>query len=482
MKWEVKVTNVTTRLRRRTGPSTSYRIVDYKYPGNTGIVVDSKTVGGMTWYKWEGTSLWSCARTSKGTVYLKKVRDLEPAPEPTPPNPVPDPEPTVDTTKVTYVSGNYKDNTFTDNTNYTPYQDDWYIKGFHSHNSYKTASYDYGTNDVVSDKIIAKNIAAIKYNMDISYADRNDIYNNNLDINYITDLQKKLHNSFNRNKTAFPDRELTKTFAYVFFTRPDLNILERGSQAGTFVPHKQCGLDSKYAYLFNNNPWTFKSLVRNGNPHHKFLVLLSNEAKSFEVEDLVLKTVEHGETYNGNKIIYGRTDHESNAAGEMSIRYVDNVNLDIFKMHLIWTDYINKVSRGIFSPNRDYIVNRILDYAASCYYFLCGPDGNTILYWQKLTGVFPVNTGENAFSWDSGTLLAKPEINIKYMYSMKTPMDVAHLNEFNTLTTKNSKGTFKTIYSRNNCQTGSTLTHSPYIWRDTKNGNAVYRLMWIDNN
>ena len=469
MRWEMKVTNVTTRLRRRTGPSTSYRIVDYKYPGETGIVIDSKSVGNATWYKWEDSNVWSCGKTSGGAIYLTKIRDLEPVEKPTPANPVKNPEPTVDNTKVTYKPGNYTSNPLNDTTDYTAYNDTWYAKSTYKHGKY----------DIVDDNVIIDEIARLKYNMDISYSSRDDIYENRSE-DYVSDLQKKLFNSFNRNKTAFPDKELSKTFAYVFFTRPDLNIVEDGTNAGTFMPHRQCQSDPKYAYLWNNNDWIFKSLVTKGNPYHKFLTFLSNEAKSFEVEDLVLKTVEHGETYNGNKIIYGRTDHESNSAGEMNIRYVDNVNLDIFKVHLLWTDYINKVSRGIFSPKSEYIKDRILDYASSCYYFLCGPDGSTILYWQKLTGVFPVNTGENAFSWDSGTLLAKPEINIKYMYSMKTPMDIAHLSEFNSLT-KVSGRNFKNVYSSENCQTGSTLTHSPYIWKTKASGKTIYRLMWLDN-
>ena len=37
----------------------------------------------------------------------------------------------------------------------------------------------------------------------------------------------------------------------------------------------------------------------------------------------------------------------------MSIRY-DTVNLDVFKMHTAWVDYINKVSRGIFKPWDEY--------------------------------------------------------------------------------------------------------------------------------
>ena len=317
--------------------------------------------------------------------------------------------------------------------------------------------------------------------MDISYSAKSDIYNEIQD-GYITDLQAKMHHSFNRNKVMYPDKELNKTFAYVFFTRPDLNILDYGVTApGKFSINSNSAADPKYSYIFNNNSNTLRSLVKNGNPNHKFLVFLSNEARSFEVEDTVLKTYEHGETYNGSKIIYGRTDHDSNSSGEMDIRYVDNVNLDIFKMHLLWVDYISKVSRGVFVPKEEYITNRILDYACSCYYFLCGPDGNTILYWQKLTGVFPMNTGENAFSWDSGTLLSSPEINIKYAYSMRTSMDVVHLDEFNSLSNKGGLNNFKNIYSPENVQTGSTLTHCPWVWRTVDpNGNAVYRLMWFD--
>ena len=53
MRWKVKVTNVNSRLRKRTGPSTSYRISSYMNPGDSGVVVETKTVGGATWYKWE---------------------------------------------------------------------------------------------------------------------------------------------------------------------------------------------------------------------------------------------------------------------------------------------------------------------------------------------------------------------------------------------------------------------------------------------
>ena len=481
MRWHVSVTNVgNSRLRVRTGPGLSYRIVDWVYQGNTGIVVDSKTVSGRTWYKWEDTGYWSCGIQNNGTKYLTMLYDLEVKPEPTPAPEPKEPVVEIDLPKIGTPVGGYKNGS--NNTSGIGSEKSWY----------QPMTFTEGNYAPVDDSIIAKNIAALKHNMDISYTTSDDIYDGYLKISdaklgysngskgYYTSLQKKLYNSFNRNKTAFPDKELNKTFAYVFFTRPDLNILTSGSSANSLVLTDQTNYDMKYKYIYKNNPWSLKSLVQAGNSHHKFMVLLSNEALSYEVGDVVIKTVEHGETYNGNKIIYGFSDQESNAAGEMSIRYRDTVNLDIYKLHMIWVDYINKVSRGIFAPKNTYLKERILDYAVSCYYFLCGADGSTILYWQKLTGVFPVNTGENVFSWDSGTLLAKPEINIKYMYAFKSAMDMYSLYEFNELT--DSSQNPKKTYEELNCMTGSTLTHAPRVWETVDSaGNKIFRLMWVEN-
>ena len=479
MRWHVSVTNVKTRLRVRTGPGLSYRIVNWKYQGNTGIVVDSKTSGGLTWYKWEDTGYWSCA-IEKGRRYLTMLYDLEykePQPEPQPAPPPKEPEPTpIDWgTKPEVNTGKNDEN----NLGGTGYVSTWYQPSYKGSATFKEIDYK-----TYSDKHILTEISKIKYNMDIGYKNKNDVYsdfaNDNNSKGYFSDLQKKLYNSFNRNKVAFPDKQLTKSFAYVFFTRPDLNILARPTNSKELCLTHQTALDKKYHYLWENNPWCLKSLVTAGNSYHKFMVFLSNEAASFEVGDVVLKSTEHGETFNGHKIVYGRSDIESNVAGEMSIRYVDTVNLDVFKLHLAWTDYISKVSRGVFTPKRSYVKSKILDYPCSCYYFLCGPDGSTILYWQKLTGVFPVNTGENAFSWDTGTLLAKPEINIKYMYSFKTAMDPISLIEFNNLSSSAKKQ--KIGYEKENLHTGSTLSHCPRIWETTDTmGNKIFRLIWVEN-
>lgn len=515
MRWKMEcILKKGVGLHKRTGPSTSYRIVGKWYKGDTFVSTEVRTSGNYTWYKIEGTNYWSCGKKGN-TKYLKMVKDLEPSVKPTESNKNPSTKKNDDELPLNYKppevtpSGSSLENLLGDGT---VNASSWYLHSKHidtsgwdngnsivktvenvklrslvnssatsiASKSSNKASKKPGRWDIVDDQVIMDEIARIRYNMDIAYKKSSEVYDYTMSQGYFTDLQSKMHNSFNRNKTAFPDYHLNKTFAYVFFTRPDCRLGKKGTNSKWDL-YDSVKTDPKYVYLNNNNPNTIGSLMKNGNPHHNFLVLLSNEAKSFEVSDHVIQTVNHGETYTGGKVVYGRTDHESNTSGEVSIRYTDSVNLDIFKLHTIWVDYINKVSRGVFTPKRTYITKKILDYACSCYYFLCGSDGQTILYWQKLTGVFPVNTGESTFSWDSGTLLSKPDINIKYVYSMKTPMDIVHLNEFNKLANFNpstQSNKVKTTYSPEQCATGSTLTHCPCIIPSTIGGKFCYRLVW----
>lgn len=465
MRWEMQCTVGNSRLRKRTGPSTSYRIVGYLYTGNKVIVTDSKNNGNQTWYKIEGTSYWACGKKG-GSTYLKFIKDLDPPKPPDPPQPPPEPPTPKPPDPPPYVPPYYPEVELPANWKQPTGTDSWYLSSdiVGSH-----------ITKIATENEINAEIQRIKYNMDISYNTRDNPRGHNG--GYYSDLQAKLHNSFNRNKTNFPDYNLSKSFAYVFFTRPDLNLCVRNGDSLSL--NDQAKRDPKMTYIWKNNRDTISYLTKAGNKHHKFLPLLSNEALSFEVSDVAIRTIDHGETYTGAKVVYGRSDHESLTAGEFNIRYIDSVNLDVFKMHTAWVDYINKVYRGVYTPMRSYITDKILDYASSCYYFLCGPDGNTILYWMKFTGVFPTNTGENTFSWDSGTLLAKPEINIRYAYSMKTAMDPCHIHEFNQLADANGK--FKKVYEEKNCMTGSTLTHCPRIMESKIGNKFVYRLVWLDN-
>lgn len=325
---------------------------------------------------------------------------------------------------------------------------------------YMSQSSDYDLNSLNSDMI------RIRENLSISNPSRTG---------YTDTVVKQMFTDFNRWNFTFPDYHLTRSHVKIFFTRPDLNILTSANSMST-----QAAMNQLYLYVFNNQPEVFRHLTKYGSTTHDFNPLISNTPESFEISDEYIKTVEVGETLTGHRIFYGRNDIDSKGAGEITIKYIDDYNLDIFKTHKIWVDYISRVYRGEFSPKSEYKQTKVLDYAVAVYYFLMGPDGETILFWSKFTGVFPTNTSSSSFSWDKQTMIKQPEISIKYSYSFKHDMEPAHLAEFNTLSSGGSS--YVRAYEEANCGMGKTWVGPPVIIASKNaSGHTVYKLKWRSN-
>lgn len=244
----------------------------------------------------------------------------------------------------------------------------------------------------------------------------------------LTQLKTNMITNFNKYMLDFPDLELTKSVSHVFFTRPELNLY---NSTGTKLLDN-VGNDPVFYYLDYNNRPLLMTLTKQFSSTHEFNPFLSNMIRSFETSDEYIETVEHGETFTGYKVKYGRHNIRSKTAGEFSIQYRDDKDFNIYKIHKAWTDYISKVYRGEFRAKEEYIRDRILDYACSVYYFICGADGETILFWSKYTGVFPKNTPSNAAALSNRNSPVKlPEFSINYDYAWKEDFNPLALAEFN---------------------------------------------------
>ena len=68
--------------------------------------------------------------------------------------------------------------------------------------------------------------------------------------------------------------------------------------------------------------------------------------------------------------------------------------------------------------------------ASSIYYFLLKPDGRTLTYWAKYTGVIPISVPHSALSYKIG-IETNVEFSINYIYSFKEEMGLDILHEFN---------------------------------------------------
>ena len=331
---------------------------------------------------------------------------------------------------------------------------------------------------------ITKYVSYINNNLPSSYSSdyselRKDIniIEKNLNIALSADaasmIRDDMINKFNRFLLEFPNTALSKTFAHVFFTRPDLNLYN--NDGISLLSHVEN--DPYFYYLNRNSPNILKSLTNRFSTKHDFNPFLSNKAKSFDMQDEYIETGEYGETFTGYKIKYGKHNIKSKTAGSFTINYVDDDNYNIYKIHKAWTDYISKVYRGEFAVNRDNIVNRTIDYAASVYYFLCGPDGETILFWSKYTGVFPTNSPSSASAW-SGEILKNPNISINYEFSWKEDMMPTTLAEFNLNSSKDTSYRYAKTYEPELGSTGKTFVNAPFIDTviDKKTGKYEYKL------
>lgn len=467
IRWKVKQSLSKSNLHVRSGPSMSYKIIRKVAPGTVFIVDEKKENNGWIWLKHEGKTEWSCMR-EKGVKYdyLKLVEDLTPKQPTAQPakkeepkvEPKPDTTPKLESISEDKLSGN--------NFGKSGGDIKWREK-VKTLSEEKEVYRSSATNYNYSAKNLSDDMLKIRENLDMSYRKKNgDFYGG---------LMPELFRNFNRFKVTFPDYHLPKTFAYVFFTRPDLNIIKEDGSMTYKAAH-----DDLYNYIWANNKDIMMSLTQYFDKTHQFNTFLSNVAGSFEISDEFIKTTEHGETLTGNKIQYGKSDIESKAAGDFSINYIDDANLSIYKMHKIWVDYISKVYRGEFYPKDDYLMQKVLDYACSAYYFLCGPDGETVLFWSKYFGVFPTNIPSSTLSWSRDSVLSKPSLSINYSYSFKEDFDPVALVEFNQLSTpeaKNSKA--RAMYDESHVSMGSTFVGAPYIVRDkSAAGRTIYKLKW----
>ena len=463
IRYKVKVININTYLRIRSGPSLSMSITGKRYNGDTFIVDEvKKSSDGYTWFKQEGTNKWSCSKTGAGQEYIVIKEDLlkqsTPKPtKPTTPEPVKTPPPitkinppSVQITTEGDLSGKLggvpRQNEiyeFEDFGTFVLYNNGIYPKKGDGFEDYKT-NYD-SMNDAIQ---------TIRENLNISSA-----YTRN-------DINKNVHVNFNRYRIEYPDLYLKNTIPVIFFTRPDINLFDSSGNMNSFIA---------------NDPRTHNTLLRNklvgqlltsagesvggvSKMVHDFNPLLSNLAQNLEIVDDSVDTLDTGETFTGYKMQYAKHNVKSITSGTLSIKFKETFDLAITDTLQTWVDYESNVYKGLFEPKREYVWKKELDYACAIYYFLLDQDGETIRFWTKYYGVFPVNVPKSAFGFDMGSQVKFPELNVSFIYIHREDLNPMTMVEFNNNAGGDSLGyKYLTNYERELGHSGKTWVGVPFV-------------------
>lgn len=282
----------------------------------------------------------------------------------------------------------------------------------------------------------------------------------NLDIEGRDELFRQYTEYYNRFKVQNPNDALHKTFAHVFFVRPDCNVLVRKG-SGWALP-ESIENNPNFYYAYHKSPELLRQLINDAGYDHDFMMYLSNKAKSFQTSDEYINFDTYGKGFTGHKIAYGKSNVESKTAGDFSISYTDDRDLHIFHIHKLWADYISNVFQGIFNPKTEYIRDRILDYVADVYYIVTAEDGETIIFWSKYYGVFPVTIPSAQYSWSAGNVLSNPDFDVKYQYSFKEDFNPLSLVEFN-INSGSTSYEYVPVISKNKYTTNTTWVGAPFI-------------------
>lgn len=286
---------------------------------------------------------------------------------------------------------------------------------------------------------------------------------------------------YNRFKTADTNLAHNRTVTHVFFTRPDLNLLVKGG--GGMQANQQVMNHTEAAMIWRRYPEIFKLLTdgRACSDPDNFNMLLSGQVRSFDIIDENLSTNESGHTWNDYSMVYGDA-YSGRTAGEFSCTFDEVADFSIINMMKLWIMYIDNVARGAWSPSYNlsargdgvngsptiddsHVFKKTLDYAASVYVFKCDPTGENVLYWTKYYGVFPVNTGAGALSWDADSGIGStPKLSLKFAYSYKKDFSPVSLIEFNDNAFVSS-GTqvFEPTFDVSQNQSGRPYVGTPFI-------------------
>ena len=217
------------------------------------------------------------------------------------------------------------------------------------------------------------------------------------------------HYMFNRMQFANPYYAINQPIEYIFFTKPNLNILKPGGkQLNENLRNDPfwVKMKSEYRRVISDLQ---EDARRDGNDmdRHVFIPMLTNAVmNNMDLPTITAETTETAATIYGTTIEYRNSSRKSTEGFDFSLEFYDNPWGDLLHFLLMYDKYEDLKSLGIVGPPSEadnltgtYRINKLLHDQFSVYKFVVsGDDRETLLYWTKATGVYIKNVPLDPFT------------------------------------------------------------------------------------
>lgn len=218
------------------------------------------------------------------------------------------------------------------------------------------------------------------------------------------------YRKFNRFGALDPYNALSGSREYIFFTKPDLHLVEPGTNTLNSELNNQpyfVELTQRYPEVISQ--LQSSSVIGNEGP---FMAILSNAVKNtLEIPSISSTVVDTPANIYGTSYDYRGWGYSSDEKIEFSLEFEDSKYLEIYNLVKAYEEYERLKHIGLVTPpNIDnapsangiacnyYIRNKVLHDQFSIYKIIVEDDGETIVYYAKLWGVFFKNVPRDAFS------------------------------------------------------------------------------------
>lgn len=319
------------------------------------------------------------------------------------------------------------------------------------------------------------------------------------------------HTKFCRYGFMDPYNALVGAREYIFFTRPDLNLLGPAGDRLARCTDDEGYADGDVEWDLNNNDYLVDTFCRFPQLFDQwttrkgaFMNMITNSAKStLELPGTESKDIETAANIFGSKITYRGTSWSSDEQFNFNLEFQDNKYLEMYHLFKIYDEYERLKAVGRVTPRSTYRMNRVIHDQFTAFKIVVGADGRELLYWGRATGCFPTSFPRDSFNNLADMLTDSLRFSISFRAHFAKDFSPSIIQHFNSVSlrgiaTKKSRNEDMDFYIPTddipvsyNGNKNMKWAVRPYIVRTDRsdfsrslsNGKPSYKyeLIWLDH-